>query len=34
MSKSLIDGYGHFAKQQLVIVFNSLDVQLAYYIKK
>jgi hypothetical protein len=31
----LIDGDGHFSsKQQLVIVFNSLDVQLAYFIKK
>ena len=31
----LIDGDGHFSKQQqLVIVFNSLDVSLAYYIKK
>jgi len=31
----LIDGDGHFnSKQQLVIVFNSLDVQLAYYIKE
>ena len=31
----LIDGDGHFSsKQQLVIVFNLLDVQLAYYIKK
>jgi len=30
----LIDGDGHFSsKQQLVIVFNSLDIQLAYYIK-
>ena len=30
----LIDGNGHFSsKQQLVIVFNSLDIQLAYYIK-
>lgn len=31
----LIDGDGHFSsKQQLVIVFNLLDVSLAYYIKK
>jgi hypothetical protein len=31
----LIDGNGHFSsKQQLVIVFHSLDVSLAYYIKK
>jgi hypothetical protein len=31
----LIDGDGHFSsQQQLIIVFNSLDVQLAYYIKK
>jgi len=31
----LIDGGGHFSsKQQLVIVFNSLDASLAYYIKK
>jgi hypothetical protein len=31
----LIDGDGHFSKQQqLIIVFNSLDVSLAYYIKK
>jgi hypothetical protein len=31
----LIDGDGHFSsKQQLVIVFSSSDVQLAYYIKK
>jgi hypothetical protein len=31
----LIDGDGHFSsKQQLVIVFNSLDIQLAYFIKK
>lgn len=31
----LIDGDGHFSsKQQLVIVFSSPDVQLAYYIKK
>lgn len=31
----LIDGDGHFSKQQqLVIVFSSLDVSLAYYIKK
>ena len=31
----LIDGDGHFSKQQqLVIIFNSLDVSLAYYIKK
>lgn len=31
----LIDGDGHFnSKQQLVIVFNSLDIQLAFYIKK
>lgn len=30
----LIDGDGHFSsKQQLVIVFYSLDVSLAYYIK-
>nr|YP_009710665.1 LAGLIDADG endonuclease [Amanita muscaria]QFZ98613.1 LAGLIDADG endonuclease [Amanita muscaria] len=30
----LIDGVGNFSsKQQLVIVFNSLDVSLAYYIK-
>jgi len=33
---SLIDGDGHFSSaQQLVIVFNILDIQLAsYYIKK
>jgi len=31
----LIDGNGHFSsKQQLVIVFSSPDVSLAYYIKK
>lgn len=31
----LIDGDGHFSsRQQLVIVFSSPDVQLAYYIKK
>lgn len=31
----LIDGDGHFSSaQQLVIVFNLLDIQLAYYIKK
>jgi hypothetical protein len=31
----LIDGNGHFSsKQQLVIVFHSLDVSLAYFIKK
>ena len=31
----LIDGDGHFSSsQQLVIVFNYLDVKLAYYIKK
>jgi hypothetical protein len=31
----LIDGDGHFSsKQQLVIVFNSLDIQLAYFVKK
>jgi len=31
----LIDGDGHFSsKQQLVIVFNVLDIQLAYFIKK
>lgn len=31
----LIDGVGHFSsQQQLVIVFSSPDVQLAYYIKK
>lgn len=31
----LIDGNGHFSsKQQLVIVFSSSDIQLAYYIKK
>lgn len=31
----LIDGDGHFSSaQQLVIVFNILDIQLAYYIKK
>lgn len=31
----LIDGDGHFSsKQQLVIVFNSLDASLAYYIKE
>ena len=31
----LIDGAGHFSsKQQLVIVFHSLDVSLAYYIKE
>ena len=30
----LIDGDGHFSsKQQLIIVFHSLDVSLAYYIK-
>jgi len=30
----IIDGIGHFSsKQQLVIVFNSLDVSLAYFIK-
>lgn len=31
----LIDGYGHFSsKQQLVIVFHSLDASLAFYIKE
>lgn len=31
----LIDGDGHFStQQQLVIVFNSLDVSLAYYVKE
>lgn len=31
----LIDGDGHFStRQQLVIVFSSPDVQLAYYIKE
>jgi hypothetical protein len=31
----LIDSDGHFSsKQQLVIVFNSLDASLAYYIKE
>lgn len=30
----LIDGGGHFNKQQLVIAFHSLDASLAYYIKK
>ena len=31
----LIDGDGHFSSQeQLVIVFSSPDIQLAYYIKK
>jgi hypothetical protein len=31
----LIEGDGHFSSaQQLVIVFNSLDASLAYYIKK
>lgn len=31
----LIDGDGHFSsKQQLVIVFHSLDVSLAYYLKE
>jgi LAGLIDADG endonuclease len=31
----LIDGDGHFSnQQQLIIVFNSSDVSLAYYIKK
>lgn len=31
----LIDGDGHFSsKQQLVIVFHTLDVSLAYYIKE
>lgn len=31
----LIDGDGHFSStQQLVIVFNALDIQLAYYIKE
>lgn len=31
----LIDGDGHFSNaQQLIIVFNILDIQLAYYIKK
>lgn len=31
----LIDGDGHFSsKQQLIIAFHSLDIQLAYYIKK
>lgn len=31
----LIDGDGHFSsKQQLVIIFNLLDIQLAYFIKK
>lgn len=31
----IIDGDGHFSsKQQIVIAFNSLDIQLAYYLKK
>lgn len=31
----LIDGDGHFSSaQQLVIVFNVLDIQLAYYVKE
>jgi hypothetical protein len=31
----LIEGNGHFnKKQQLVIIFNLLDIQLAYFIKK
>ncbi len=31
----LIDGDGHFSsKQQLVVTFNSLDISLAYFIKK
>ena len=31
----IIDGDGHFnSKQQLVIVFNSLDASLAYYLKQ
>ena len=31
----LIDGDGHFSsKQQLVIAFNLLDIQLAYYVKE
>ena len=31
----LVDGDGHFSSaQQLIIVFNSLDIQLAYYIRK
>ncbi len=31
----LIDGDGHFSSaQQLIIVFNSLDIQLAYYIRE
>jgi hypothetical protein len=31
----LIDGNGHFSNnQQLIIVFNSLDASLAYFIKK
>lgn len=31
----LIDGDGHFSsKQQLIIVFNSLDASLAYYLKE
>ena len=31
----LIDGVGHFSSnQQLILVFNLLDVSLAYYIKK
>lgn len=31
----LIDGDGHFSSaQQLIIVFNVLDIQLAYFIKK
>jgi hypothetical protein len=31
----LIDGDGHFSnKQQLIIVFHSLDASLAYYIKE
>lgn len=29
----LIEGDGHFSKQQLVIEFHSLDASLAYYIK-
>jgi hypothetical protein len=31
----LIDGNGHFSsKQELVLVFNSLDIQSAYYIRE
>jgi hypothetical protein len=31
----LIDGDGHYSSaQQLIIVFNSLDIQLAYYIRE